>query len=385
MNQFLPSTTKELDFLALVALALALALVALALVALALALVATKAKSSSTKVLEALLAMLGGVMSGLFGYSLVKLLLSYYYHTTIILLPTNGFTLGRYGLGCYGFVVDFSITDSNQVYLFEAANLRKAGTYGYDRLNQHSIRYLYYLFAKNNLLKFFFKQIPPSLDDIFDDKKLFDLHMKNSPIYPQTIVVNENENFSVNKSFCKRDDKLYSFIKNFSEVYEPLYGVNEPSFSCHKSPYFVIKPTMEAQSIGVNIVPESEIDSTVKKIRDHEYEDTFWKKNPNKKILIQECKPSKIIKVKDKLYRPTGRAVFAIDEDKKIHFLDSYWKLPKSQINIDSDYCNDNLVGAISIHSFLTKDISANMAKEDKDLFLSRAKDELENLILKNG
>ena len=109
-----------------------------------------------------------------------------------------------------------------------------------------------------------------------------------------------------------------------------------------KSKNMVIKPTKTIVSEGLCLVNRSDAHDTISRIMNDESNDKFWKKSPDKSLLLQSCVSSKLIKWNGKTYCPTGKVIYAINDNNVTH-LASYWKLPDNPLDETSDLNNDQM------------------------------------------
>jgi hypothetical protein len=137
-------------------------------------------------------------------------------------------------------------------------------------------------------------------------------------------------------------------------AYKPRFGTYETKYtpsladqiiSDIASPVLVIKPTNSSLGSGVIIVPQEQLDQTLKLIlQDKQDIITLYKRDPtyfhwtqdsSTHFIVEEFFPSKTIMVDGKPYDPTLRVMFALFNDAGhigIHFFASYWKLPPKSL-----------------------------------------------------
>ena len=140
------------------------------------------------------------------------------------------------------------------------------------------------------------------------------------------------------------------------------------------SDFYVIKPLNASKGLGVIIVSREELVQTIKMLfcdespdyakattgwldrvlqqdekngvhknqqnlgqtdkKENEYD--YWQRDKNKKFLLEQFCPSKVIEIDGHPYDPTMRVVFILSNDGGkaiVTFLDAYWKLPAKSLD----------------------------------------------------
>lgn len=156
-----------------------------------------------------------------------------------------------------------------------------------------------------------------------NDKKILDQFLQGNPLYPATLV-------------GQLDALDCGEINNF--------------LASTASTHYVLKPTDQSCGRGVVVLTKEEVHSFLTGIQTAQCSEPFWKKNPAVSFLLQVCHPSKCIKLDDgKSFRPTGRLIFATNENNKdFTLLGAYWKLPEKASDEQMSLSTDALVSRIS-------------------------------------
>ncbi|MFH0898749.1 MAG: hypothetical protein V1855_04170 [bacterium] len=175
--------------------------------------------------------------------------------------------------------------------------------------------------------------------------------------YPDFIIAN----MEIGKYARYKNQTCKIFDSPKLKKFRPRFGVYKKRYSKDlirkiindiHSDYYVIKPTNSFSGNGIIIIPEEELDQTLKLILD-DYNNNivvkgsvynpkipltlnYWKHDKNSRFIVEEFVESKYITIDGENYDATMRIIVAprYDDDGKItlHLLDSYWKRPLKSI-----------------------------------------------------
>lgn len=146
--------------------------------------------------------------------------------------------------------------------------------------------------------------------------------------------------------------------------------------------YFILKPDGEARGRGVVVLTRDHVTLYLHSILKGTCDDPFWLRKKEAPFLVQVCHPSKTITASNgKIYRPTGRLVFAGDLSSmgSFTFLGAYWKLPKQSLSGDTTFTTGNIVSKISdraegddptISALVSEEDTANVLRQFYSQFM---------------
>lgn len=184
---------------------------------------------------------------------------------------------------------------------------------------------------------------------------------------------------------CVNKQSLHDYIKD-SPIYPKTFSGNFLSlcpyslntfFNETESDYYVLKPTDSSCGKGVVVLSKNEVIPYLESIKESQCTEDYWKTHSKASFLLQVCSPSKTIIASDgRGYRPTGRLVFTITDQRepKFELLGAFWKFPKKPCDIPiAEFSRNTLVSMSSLDQYNPElQISADISDIDLSKILTQ-------------